>query len=180
MTSPFVVAIDGPSGSGKSSTSRGVAQRLHLDYLDTGAMYRAMTWALLQQAVDLEDPTAVAKASADITITSGTDPLDPTIHVDGTDVAEPIRGADVTGAVSLVAAVPEVRARLVDLQRETIATSDGWRAVSAGVGTLPLVVLMGFGAAAGVAVVCLGWMWPVVRKVGARRVESPLPWERVG
>ena len=125
MTSPFVVAIDGPSGSGKSSTSRGVAQRLHLDYLDTGAMYRAMTWALLQQAVDLEDPTAVAKASADITITSGTDPLDPTIHVDGTDVAEPIRGADVTGAVSLVAAVPEVRARLVDLQRETIATSDG-------------------------------------------------------
>ena len=125
MTSPFVVAIDGPSGSGKSSTSRGVAQRLHLDYLDTGAMYRAMTWALLQQAVDLEDPTAVAKASADITITSGTDPLDPTIHVDGTDVAEPIRSADVTGAVSLVAAVPEVRARLVDLQRETIATSDG-------------------------------------------------------
>ena len=125
MTSPFVVAIDGPSGSGKSSTSRGVADRLGLAYLDTGAMYRAMTWALLQQGVDLEDPSAVAKASEEITIASGTDPLDPTIHVDGTDVADPIRSADVTGAVSLVAAVPQVRERLVDLQRATIAASDG-------------------------------------------------------
>jgi cytidylate kinase len=125
VTSPFVVAIDGPSGSGKSSTSRGVAERLELDYLDTGAMYRAMTWALLQQGVDLEDPVAVAKASEEITITSGTDPLDPTIHVDGTDVADPIRGTDVTGAVSLVAAVPHVRELLVELQRATIATSEG-------------------------------------------------------
>jgi cytidylate kinase len=125
VTSPFVVAIDGPSGSGKSSTSRGVAERLRLAYLDTGAMYRAMTWALLQQGVDLEDPAAVAKASEQITIASGTDPLDPTIHVDGTDVADPIRGTDVTAAVSLVAAVPQVREQLVGLQRETIAASDG-------------------------------------------------------
>ena len=124
MTSPFVVAIDGPSGSGKSSTSRGVAERLSMDYLDTGAMYRAMTWALQQQGVDLEDPEAVAKAADEITIVAGTDPRDPTIHVDGTDVAEPIRGADVTGGVSHVAAVPHVRALLVDLQRATIATSD--------------------------------------------------------
>jgi cytidylate kinase len=125
VTSPFVVAIDGPSGSGKSSTSRGVAERLRLAYLDTGAMYRAITWALLQQGVDLEDPAAVAKASEQITIASGTDPLDPTIHVDGTDVADPIRGTDVTAAVSLVAAVPQVREQLVGLQRETIAASDG-------------------------------------------------------
>ncbi|MCL8251285.1 (d)CMP kinase [Aeromicrobium fastidiosum] len=125
MTSPLVIAIDGPSGSGKSSTSRGVADRLGLDYLDTGAMYRAMTWALLRQGVDLADPEAVATASDGVTLTSGTDPLDPTIHVDGTDVAEPIRTDEVTGSVSLVAAVPHVRELLVDLQRRVIAGSDG-------------------------------------------------------
>ena len=125
MSKPLVVAIDGPSGSGKSSTSRGVADRLSLDYLDTGAMYRAMTWALLQRGVDLHDPEAIAKAADDVRLTSGTDPLDPTIHVDGTDVADPIRSDEVTGSVSLVAAVPSVRERLVDLQRDTIAGSDG-------------------------------------------------------
>ena len=125
MSKPLVVAIDGPSGSGKSSTSRGVADRLSLDYLDTGAMYRAMTWALLQRGVDLQDPEAIAKAADDVRLTSGTDPLDPTIHVDGTDVADPIRSDEVTGSVSLVAAVPSVRERLVDLQRDTIAGSDG-------------------------------------------------------
>lgn len=125
MSKPLVVAIDGPSGSGKSSTSRGVADRLSLDYLDTGAMYRAMTWALLQRGVDLQDPEAIAKAADDVRLTSGTDPLDPTIHVDGTDVADPIRSDEVTGSVSLVAAVPSVRERLVDLQRDAIAGSDG-------------------------------------------------------
>jgi len=125
VTSPFVVAIDGPSGSGKSSTSRGVAERLSMDYLDTGAMYRAMTWALLRQGVDLADADAVAAASDAVTLASGTDPLDPTIHVDGTDVAEPIRTDEVTGSVSLVAAVPHVRELLVDLQRQVIAGSDG-------------------------------------------------------
>jgi cytidylate kinase len=125
VSKPLVVAIDGPSGSGKSSTSRGVADRLSLDYLDTGAMYRAMTWALLQRGVDLQDPEAIAKAAGDVRLTSGTDPLDPTIHVDGTDVADPIRSDEVTGSVSLVAAVASVRERLVDLQRDTIAGSDG-------------------------------------------------------
>ena len=125
MTSPLVVAIDGPSGSGKSSTSRGVADRLRLAYLDTGAMYRAMTWALLQRGVDLSDTDAVAAASARVTLTSGTDPLDPTIHADGTDVADPIRSDEITGSVSLVAAVPQVRELLVHLQREAIAASDG-------------------------------------------------------
>ncbi|MCD9198665.1 (d)CMP kinase [Aeromicrobium wangtongii] len=125
MTSPLVVAIDGPSGSGKSSTSRGVADRLKLAYLDTGAMYRAMTWALLRAGVDLSDPAAVAAAAERVTLSSGTDPLAPTIHVDGTDVAAPIRSDEVTGSVSLVAAVPHVRELLVDLQRAAIADSDG-------------------------------------------------------
>ncbi|WP_332667216.1 (d)CMP kinase [Aeromicrobium sp.] len=125
MSKPLVVAIDGPSGSGKSSTSRGVADRLSLDYLDTGAMYRAMTWALIERGVDLHDPEAIAKAAEDVRLTSGTDPLNPTIHVDDTDVAAPIRSDDVTGSVSLVAAVPRVREMLVDLQRDTIAQSDG-------------------------------------------------------
>lgn len=125
MSTPLVIAIDGPSGSGKSSTSRGVADRLGLAYLDTGAMYRAMTWAMLQHGVDLDDSAAIARAAAKVTLTSGTDPLDPTIHADGTDVAEPIRSDEVTGSVSLVAAVAEVRAQLVDLQREIIAASDG-------------------------------------------------------
>lgn len=125
MSKSLVVAIDGPSGSGKSSTSRGVADRLSLDYLDTGAMYRAMTWALLERGVDLHDPAAIVAAAEGIRLTSGTDPSNPTIHVDGTDVAEPIRSDEVTGSVSLVAAVPRVRELLVDLQREAIGGSSG-------------------------------------------------------
>ncbi|WP_372727904.1 (d)CMP kinase [Nocardioides sp.] len=123
----LVVAIDGPSGSGKSSTSRGVASRLGLRYLDTGAMYRAMTWWMLRAGVDVQDPAAVAARADEARIVSGTDPLGPTITVDGVDVGVAIRGEDVTGAVSPVSAVPEVRARLLELQREAIAeaTTDG-------------------------------------------------------
>ncbi|MEV0144033.1 MULTISPECIES: (d)CMP kinase [unclassified Nonomuraea] len=116
----LVVAMDGPSGSGKSSASRGVAKALGLRYLDTGAMYRAMTWWVLEQGVDPADTDAVAARAVEPEIVSGTDPDAPSIHVDGVDVAGPIRGALVTGAVSLVAAVPEVRARLVALQRRII------------------------------------------------------------
>jgi cytidylate kinase len=125
MSKPLVVALDGPSGSGKSSTARGVATRLSLDYLDTGAMYRAMTWAMLQKGVDVHDPAAVADAADAVTLESGTDPQRPTIHADGIDVGDPIRGADVTAAVSPVAAVPRVRELLVDLQRRIIAGSAG-------------------------------------------------------
>ncbi|MEV4016422.1 (d)CMP kinase [Nonomuraea angiospora] len=120
----LVVAMDGPSGSGKSSASRGVARALGLRYLDTGAMYRAMTWWMLRQSVDLTDPAAVAARCGEPRIESGTDPDGPTIHVDGVDVAGPIRESEVTGAVSAVAAVPEVRARLVALQRELIGAGD--------------------------------------------------------
>ena len=120
---PLVVAVDGPSGSGKSSTARGVAQRLSLAYLDTGAMYRAMTWALLRAGVDLDDPTAIAAAAQGVRLESGTDPLDPTIRANGVDVAEPIRSDEVTASVSHVAAVPSVREMLVDLQRSIINAS---------------------------------------------------------
>jgi cytidylate kinase len=116
-----VVAIDGPSGSGKSSTSRGVAERLGLRYLDTGAMYRAMTWWMLRHDVPVDDPAAVAARCGDPVIVSGTDPSAPTITVDGADVAAAIRTPEVTSAVSAVSAVPQVRARLLDLQREAIA-----------------------------------------------------------
>ncbi len=119
-----VVAIDGPSGSGKSSTSRGVATRLGLRYLDTGAMYRAVTWWMLQHGVPVDDPAAVAARAGEPTIVSGTDPADPTITVDGTDVAAEIRTSEVTGAVSPVSAVPQVRARLLELQRAAIDGGD--------------------------------------------------------
>lgn len=123
--SSIVIALDGPSGSGKSSTARGVASRLGLAYLDTGAMYRALTWALLQRGADLEDAEAVAKLAGDVSIESGTNPDAPTIQADGVDVAGPIREPDVTLAVSAVSAVPAVRAKLVDLQRAYIDQSDG-------------------------------------------------------
>jgi CMP/dCMP kinase len=116
-----VVAIDGTSGSGKSSTSRGVATRLGLRYLDTGAMYRAMTWWMLRHDVPVDDPAAVAARCGEPVIASGTDPAAPTITVDGADVAAAIRTPEVNGAVSAVSAVPQVRARLLDLQRAAIA-----------------------------------------------------------
>jgi cytidylate kinase len=118
--SSVVVAMDGPSGSGKSSTSRGVARRLGLRYLDTGAMYRAVTWWMLQHGVDVEDPEAVAARVGEPVLVSRTDPDSPTITVDGADVSGPIRSPEVTGAVSAVSAVPQVRARLLDEQRAII------------------------------------------------------------
>ncbi|MFL6023381.1 MAG: (d)CMP kinase [Marmoricola sp.] len=121
MGDTVVVAMDGPSGSGKSSTSRGVADRLGLRYLDTGAQFRAITLWMLRHEVDVHDPDAVAAHAADPALASGTDPLDPTITLDGQDVAEAIRSEAVTAAVSPVATVPAVRTRLLELQRSIIA-----------------------------------------------------------
>ncbi|QIK76441.1 (d)CMP kinase [Nocardioides piscis] len=118
--SSLVVAIDGPSGSGKSSTSRGVAGRLGLRYLDTGAMFRAITWWMLAQGVDLTDPEAIAAHADEPQIESGTDPDNPTIRVDGADVSVAIRSDEVNAAVSPVSAVPRVRSRLLELQRQII------------------------------------------------------------
>lgn len=118
----LVVAMDGPSGSGKSSASRGVARALGLRYLDTGAMYRAITWWMLQHDVDLGDPGAIAARAAEPVLEIGTDPDAPTVRVDGIDVSGPIRGPEVTGAVSAVSAVPEIRSRLVAEQRAIIGS----------------------------------------------------------
>ncbi|MFR9673941.1 (d)CMP kinase [Streptomyces sp. TR06-5] len=122
---PVIVAIDGPSGTGKSSTSKAVAAKLGLRYLDTGAQYRAMTWWMLSHGIDVHDAAAVAAASARPRITSGTDPAAPTITADGNDATGPIRTQEVTAAVSAVSAVPEVRERITALQREIAAAAGG-------------------------------------------------------
>jgi CMP/dCMP kinase len=115
-----VVAVDGPSGSGKSTVSRRLAEQLGFRYLDTGAMYRAVTWAVLQAGVDPDDRAAVADVSAAINLEIGTDPGRPQVRVDGTPVESAIRGQEVTAAVSAVAAIPAVRTQLVDAQRKII------------------------------------------------------------
>lgn len=118
-----IVAIDGPSGTGKSSTSKAVAAQLGLSYLDTGAQYRAITWWMLNNGIDVQDAMEVATAAAKPVIVSGTDPAAPTITVDGEDASGPIRTQEVTSRVSAVSAVPEVRARITELQRSIAAAA---------------------------------------------------------
>jgi len=115
-----IVAIDGPSGTGKSSTSKAVAAQLGLSYLDTGAQYRAITWWMLNNGIDVQNAAEVATAADKPVIVSGTDPLGPSITLDGDDVSEEIRSDVVNAHVSPVATVPAVRARLIALQREVI------------------------------------------------------------
>ena len=116
----IIVAIDGPSGSGKSTVARRVARRLGLRYLDTGAMYRAVTWHALESRADLDDPAAVADLAVGVSLQISTDPADFWIVVEGRDATEAIRSRPVTNAVSVVSAVPAVRSRLLRLQRELI------------------------------------------------------------
>ena len=117
------VTLDGPSGTGKSSVARAVAAKLGADYLDTGAMYRAATVAVLDAGVDPEDAEAVARVVAAARIEVGTTAGEELVLVDGVDVAERIRGAAVTRAVSPVSAVPAVRRQLVDQQRSLVAAA---------------------------------------------------------
>ena len=131
-----MIAVDGPAGSGKSSAARGVATELGLRYLDTGAMYRALTWWLLDRGADTTDAETVARLAAEPVIEVGTDPAAPWTRVDGTDVSEAIRTREVTGAVSAVAAVPQVRARLIAMQREIIASAGGIVAEGRDIGTV--------------------------------------------
>jgi CMP/dCMP kinase len=116
-----VIAVDGPAGSGKSTAARRVATALGLRYLDTGAMYRALTWWLQEQRVELADTAAVLARIEEPRIELGTDPLDPQVSVDGQDVAAPIRTRQVSNGVSAVAAIPQVRSLLVARQRDIIA-----------------------------------------------------------
>ncbi len=115
-----VIAIDGPAGSGKSTVSRALADRLGVDRLDTGAMYRAVAWAALDRGVDAGEPEAVAELARTIAISIGE-----RVEVDGTDVTEVIRGPEVSGAVSAVAANAGVRAVLVQRQRQWVVEHGG-------------------------------------------------------
>ena len=117
---PLVVAIDGPSGSGKSSVARGVAARLDLRFVDTGAMYRALTWWALSRGVDLTDVESVAALARELPLRLGTDPEDPHVLVDGQDVGEAIRTPDISAAVSAVATNLGVREELVRRQRALV------------------------------------------------------------
>jgi CMP/dCMP kinase len=120
----LVIAIDGPSGSGKSTVSRRVAGALGLRYLDTGAMYRALTWWLLEQGVDLHDSERVAALARDLPLTCGQDPAAPTVHVGGADVTAAIRETRISEAVSAVATNLGVRAELVSRQQALLAEGD--------------------------------------------------------
>ncbi len=113
MSDLRVIAIDGPAGSGKSTVARGVADRLELSYLDTGAMYRAVACAALRRGVDLADAGAVVEVARTIDLELTRD----TCSVDGVDATAEIRGPEVTGAVSVVAANPGVRTEMVARQR---------------------------------------------------------------
>ena len=117
-----VIALDGPSGTGKSTVARQLARRLKAAYLDTGGMYRAVTLAVLRAGVDPGAVQAVAVAVATATL-AGTDPGHPTISLDGEDVSAEVRGRPVTAAVSAVAALPAVRTVLVAEQRRLIAAA---------------------------------------------------------
>ena len=117
---PIVIAIDGPAGSGKSTLSRALAARLGVQRLDTGAMYRAVAWAVLQRQVDPTDADAVADVAQTLIIDVGD-----RVSADGTDITEAIRGVEVSATVSAVAANPAVRALMVERQRQWVASHGG-------------------------------------------------------
>ncbi len=117
---PLVVAIDGPSGSGKSSVSKEVARRLRIAYLDTGAMYRALTWHCVTTGIDLEDAAAVEQASRDLVLEVSTSPNDEYVRVDGVDVTDAIREPAISSAVSAVATTLGARTELIRRQRDLI------------------------------------------------------------
>jgi len=126
-----VVAIDGPAGSGKSTVARLVAEALGLPALDTGAMYRALTWAVLEAGIDPSDAPAVTGVAHALDLDVG-----PPVRVGGRDVNDAIRSAEVSAAVSVVAAVPEVRVRLVAAQREWIEAHGGGVVEGRDIGTV--------------------------------------------
>ncbi len=117
----LVVAVDGPSGSGKSSVSREVARRLGLAYLDTGAMYRALAWWCLERGVDLTDREATAAAGATLPLEISTDPDRERVAVGGVDISRQIRAGLVSERVSMVATNLAVREQMRRRQRALIA-----------------------------------------------------------
>jgi cytidylate kinase len=127
----LVVAIDGPAGSGKSTVARAVSEALGLPALDTGAMYRAVTWAVLDAGIDPADTAAVTALTRRLDLDVG-----PPVRVGDRDINDAIRTADVSGAVSTVAAIPEVRVVLVAAQREWIAVHGGGVVEGRDIGTV--------------------------------------------
>ena len=119
-----MIAIDGPSGSGKSSTARGVADRLGLAYLDTGAMYRAASWLTVHEGVDRTDPAAVAALIAAALIELDLDPNQHGVTINGHDVTKAIRSPEVSAAVSTIATNLNVRTDLVTRQKQIIAGAE--------------------------------------------------------
>ncbi|MFZ0903882.1 MAG: (d)CMP kinase [Mycobacterium sp.] len=117
MVTGVVVAVDGPAGTGKSSVSRGLARTLQARYLDTGAMYRIVTLAVLRAEIDPADQASVEAAAAAVELSVSSHPDEDRSYLDGEDVSTEIRGDAVTQAVSAVSSVPAVRTRLVALQR---------------------------------------------------------------
>ena len=118
----IVVALDGPSGSGKSSTSKAIAIRAGWSYLDTGALYRAITFLAL--SIKSENPKDIIAAVIDSPISFNSDPRDPKVFLDGRDISKEIRSHEVTEKVSVISALPEVRAELLNLQRSIIKKAD--------------------------------------------------------
>jgi cytidylate kinase len=116
-----VIAIDGPAGSGKSTVAKALAARLGLEYLDTGAMYRSVTFAALRRGVDPADADVLGRIAGDVTISLSPD----AVVVDGADATIEIRGPEVSRAVSIVAANPVVRTEMVRRQREWVAARGG-------------------------------------------------------
>jgi cytidylate kinase len=116
-----VIAIDGPAGSGKSTVAKALAARLGLEYLDTGAMYRSVTFAALRRGIDPSERDQVARLVAGLELAVTPD----RVVVDGVDATIEIRGPEVSRAVSIVAANPDVRSEMVRRQREWVATRDG-------------------------------------------------------
>ncbi|MDK4279847.1 MULTISPECIES: (d)CMP kinase [Corynebacterium] len=113
----LILAVDGPSGTGKSTTCRALAKQLDAKYIDTGAMYRVATLAVLRQGVDPADKEAVISATANLPLEVSDDPDSTQVLFDGADVSRVIREDEVTQNVSAVSAIPEVRENLVALQR---------------------------------------------------------------
>jgi len=138
VSSSLVIAVDGPAGTGKSSVSRGLARSLGARYLDTGAMYRIVTLAVLRAGIDLDDVEAVSAAAADVDLAVGYDPDEDRSYLAGEDVSAEIRGDEVTRAVSAVSAVLDVRSRLVQLQRELAAGQDSVVVEGRDIGTVVL------------------------------------------
>jgi cytidylate kinase len=120
----LVVAVDGPSGSGKSTAARGAAVALGLRYLDTGAMYRAVTWWMLEHNIDLTDTDSVVKHGVGLRIDVSTDPAAQFVLVDSVDVTAQIRSRRVSNAVSLVAAIPQIRQFMRTTQRQIISEAE--------------------------------------------------------